>query len=327
MNICGDDGAWIEGAADWVYSMSLTYVLFDVNRRITGEDLFQTGMAKNAIAYRMYCWLPDNTYIYHHDSFRDGRYNVFGSASSHLLHKLAHEQKDGHAQWLAAKDEILDLSYLTQKTLNYVVSGVSVHNDNNWETSKASIIPALHCVGWNFLWYDPTVAATPPDDLPGFRVFANQGLCILRTGWRKSDVVCSFTCAPVGGHSARTAVLGGNTALLANYLHVHALANSFDIYCNGDYLAVPPGYGQIESNLHNSLTIEGAHQQRDPRYDANLLRTDHQPEYTYLVGDATACYPESIHLDRWRRHWRSCRRTSLSWAMSCGSPRLPLPTS
>ena len=272
--------------------MSLTYVLFDVNRRVTGEDLFQTPMARNAIAYRMYNWLPDNTYIYHHDSFADGRYNVMGSASCHLLHKLAHEQKDGHAQWLADQEEILDLSYLTQ---NKIIK-------SDWDVSKASIVPALHCVGWNFLWYDPTVAATPPDDLPGFHVFANQGLCIIRTGWQKTDVVCAFTCAPVGGHNARAAVLGGNTALLANYGHVHAQANSFDIYCNGNYLAVPPCYGQLESNLHNTLTIEGALQRRDPRYQANLLKTDRQPEYTYLVGDATACYPDSIHLNRWYRH-------------------------
>ena len=292
MKIVGDDGAWTEGAADWVYAMSLTYVLFDVNKRVSGEDLFQTAMAKNAIAYRMYNWLPDNTYIYHHDSFPDGRYNVMGTASSHLLHKLAHEQKDGHAQWLASQEEILDLNYLTQnKTVK-----------SDWHVSKASMVGALHCVGWNFLWYDPTVAPTPPDDLPGYHLFANQGLCIMRTGWQKKDVVCAFTCAPVGGHNARTAVLGGNTALLANYGHVHAQANSFDIYCNGNYLAVPPGYGQLESNLHSTLTIEGALQQRNPRYQANLLKTDPQPEYTYLVGDATACYPESIHLNRWHRH-------------------------
>ena len=292
MSIVGDDGAWPEGAADWVYAMSLTYVLFDVNKRVSGEDLFQTPMARNAIAYRMHNWLPDNTYVYHHDSFPGGRYNVMGSASCHLLHKLAHEQKDGHAQWLAVQEEIPDLSCLTQnKTIK-----------SDWHVSKASMVPALHCVGWNFLWYDPAVAATPPDDLAGYHVFANQGLCIMRTGWRRTDVVCAFTCAPVGGHSARTAVLGGNTALLANYGHVHAQANSFDIWCNGDYLAVPPSYGQLESNLHSTLTIEGALQQRHPRYQANLLKTDRQPEYTYLVGDATACYPDSINLNRWRRH-------------------------
>ena len=292
MKIVGEDGAWTEGVSDWIYGMSLTYVFFDVNKRVTGEDLFQSPMARNAIAYRMYNWLPGNSYIYHHDSFRDGRYNVMGTASSHLLHKLAHEQKDGHAQWLAAQDEILDLGYLTQNR--------PVKSD--WDLSKNSMVPALHCVGWNFLWYDPTVAAKPPDDLPGFRVFANQGLCILRTGWQKKDVVCAFTCAPVGGHSARAAVLDGNRAMLANYGHVHAQANSFDIFCNGNYLAVPPGYGQLESNLHSTLTIEGAHQQRNPRYDANLLRTDGQPGYAYLVGDATACYPDSIHLSRWYRH-------------------------
>ena len=293
MRIVGEDGAWTEGASNWVYAMCQTYVLFDVNKRVTGEDLFQTPMAKNAIAYRIYNWLPDNTYIAHHDSFRDGRYNVMGGASSQLLHKQAHEQKDGHAQWLADQEEILDLSLLTQnKTIK-----------SDWAVSKNSMVPMLHCVGWNFLWYDPTVAPTPPDDLPGYRCFANQGLYIMRTGWKKSDVVCAFTCAPVGGHGARKAVLAGNTALLANYGHVHAQANSFDIYCNCNDLAAPPSYGQVESNLHSTLTIEGAHQQRNPRYEANLLKTDRQPEYTYLVGDATACYPESIHLDRWRRHF------------------------
>jgi hypothetical protein len=293
MKIVGDDGAWPEGTGDWIYAMTLTCVLFDVNRRVTGEDLFQAPMAKNAIAYRMYNWLPDNTYIYHHDSFPDGRYNVLGAASCHLTHKLAHEQKDGHAQWLADQEEIFDLSFLTQNK--------AVKSD--WNLSKDSIIPALHCVGWNYLWYDATIAPTPPDDLPLCRLFPNQGLYIARTGWQKPDVVWAFTCAPVGGHSGRTAVLDGNTAILANYLHCHAIANSFDIYCNGNYLAVPPSYGQVGSNCHNTLTIEGADQQQHPRFEANLLKTDHQADYTYVVGDATACYPESIHLNRWYRHF------------------------
>ena len=41
MRIVGEDGAWTR-ASDWVYAMSQTYVLFDVNKRVTGEDLFQT---------------------------------------------------------------------------------------------------------------------------------------------------------------------------------------------------------------------------------------------------------------------------------------------
>ena len=292
MNIVGEDGAWTEGTGCWIYAMSLTYAFFEVNRKVTGEDLFQSPMAKNAIAYRMYNWLPGNTYIYHHDSFPDGRYNVLGAASCHLVHKLAHEQKDGHAQWVADQDEIRDLSYLTQNR--------PIKSD--WDVSKASLVPPLHCVGWNFLWYDPTVAAAPPDDLPGRHYFPNQGLVITRTGWRKEDVVFSFLCAPVGGHQAYAAAMGGNTAILNNYGHVHALANSFDIFCNGNYLVVPPCYGELASNLHSTLTIEGALQQRDPRYPAGLLTTDFQPNYTYLVGDATACYPASIHLNRWHRH-------------------------
>lgn len=136
MNIVGDDGAWTEGTADWIYAMALTYVFFDVYKRVSGNDMFQSSMAKNAIDYRIYNWLPDNTYIYHHDSFANGRYNVMGSASCHLMHKLAHEHQDGHAQWLAGQEEILDLSYVTQnKTIN-----------SDWHISKNSLVRP--CTAW-----------------------------------------------------------------------------------------------------------------------------------------------------------------------------------
>ena len=292
MNIAGDDGAWTEGTADWVYAMSLTYVFFDVYKRLSGENMFQLPMVKNAIDYRLYNWLTDDTYIYHHDSFVNGRYNVLGAVSSHLLHKLALENKDGYIQWLASRDEILDMNFLTQdRTIN-----------NDWHLSKASLVPPTYCVGWNYLWYDPAVAAKPPDNLPGYRYFPNQELVIMRTGWQTKDVVFAFTCSPVGGHNARNSVLAGNKKILENFGHTHAQANSFDLYGMGNYLAVPPSYGLLESKSHNTLTIEGAGQQRNPVHDAGLLMTDLNSEYAYLAGDATKCYPASIGLERWYRH-------------------------
>ena len=292
MNIVGDDGAWTEGTADWVYAISLPFVFYDVYNKMPGVNMFKLPMVKNGIPYRMYNRLPDNTYIYHHDSFANGRYNVLGAVSSHLLHKLAMEHKDGNIQWLANKDEILDL-----KDLN---DNKAIKND--WHLSKSSLVPYLHCVGWNFLWFDAKVKPVPPDNLPLNRYFSNQGLVILRSGWKASDVVFSYTCAPVGGHNARKAVLEGNKKILSNFGHTHAQANAFDLYAYGTYLAVPPSYGSLESNFHNTLTIEGAIQQRNPIFDARLLKTDLQKDYSYLLGDATHCYPSSINLNRWYRH-------------------------
>jgi len=163
-------------------------------------------------------------------------------------------------------------------------------------------VPYLQCLGWNFLWYDAKVKPVAPDNLPLNHYFPNQGLVILRTGWQKSDLVFSFTSAPVGGHNAYKAALEGNKKMLSNYGHLHAMVNSFDLYAYGTYLAVPPSYGPIESNFQNTLTIEGANQQRSPKFDAGLLNVELKKDYSYMVGDATQCYPSSINLTRWYRH-------------------------
>ncbi len=292
MNLVGDDGAWTEGTADWIYAISLPYVFYDVYKRVLNVDMFRLPMVKNGVPYRLYSWITDNLYIYHHDSFANGRYNVLGAASSHLLHKMAMEYKDSHIQWLAAQDETLDLQDLNKDK--------PVKND--WTLSKNSMVPYIHCLGWNFLWYDAKVKPVPPDDLPLNHYFPNQGLVILRTGWQKSDLVFSFTCAPVGGHDAYKAAMEGNKKMLSNYGHIHAMANNFDLYAYGTYLAVPPSYGSLESNFQNTLTIDGANQQRSPKFDATMLITDLNKDYSYMVGDATQCYPSSINLSHWYRH-------------------------
>ena len=166
MNIVGDDGAWVEGAADWVYAMSLPYVFFDVYKRLSAVDMFQSTMVKNSIAYRMYSWLPDNSYIYHHDSFANGRYNVLGAVSSNLLHKLAREHQDGHMQWLASQDEKLDMKDLNENK--------PIRND--WCLSKKSLVPYLHCVGWNFLWYDANVKPCSAGQSAALPLFPQPGI-------------------------------------------------------------------------------------------------------------------------------------------------------
>lgn len=292
MNVVGDDGAWVEGTADWIYAISLPYVFYDVYKRVLGVDMFRLPMVKNGVHYRLYNWITDNLYIYHHDSFANGRYNVLGAASSHLLHKMAKEYKDGHIQWLAAQDETLDLQDLNDNK--------PVKND--WLLSKNSMVPYIHCLGWNFLWYDENVSPVALDNLPLNHYFPNQGLVIVRTGWQKSDRVFSFSCAPVGGHNALKAVADGNKKILSNFGHIHAQANAFDLYAYGTYLAVPTSYGSLNSNLQSTLTIEGADQQRSPVYEAKMLKAELKKDYCYLVGDATKCYPSQINLERWYRH-------------------------
>ena len=291
MALIGDDGAWTEGAADWVYAMALVYPFFDVYERLFGENMFSLPFFKNAVAYRIYNYLPDGTYINHHDSFRNGRYNILGSASCHLMRKLAAEYQDGHAQWMAGREERYDFK--------------EVSLPENWIVKRGYEPPALHSVGWSFLWYDPEVAATPPDDLPTYHFFENQGLMILKSGWSEKDVTFTFTCAPLGGHAAHQAAINHQKNFTQSELyHIHALNNSFNLFVHNNYLATPPGEGYQESGSkrHNTLTIEGAAQHRSPEYDATMRIVDMQDDYGYLVGDATAVYPQNIRLVRWYRH-------------------------
>ena len=291
MKFIGNDGAWTEGAADWVYAMSLVYPFFDIYKRLFKENMFELSFFKNAVTYRIYNYLPNGSYINHHDSFTNGRYNIMGAASCHLMRKLASEYNNGYAQWMADREEEYDF----QKS----------KLPDNWIIKRGYEPPALHSVGWSFLWYNPTVRSKSPNDLPLYHYFENQGLMILKSGWDKNDITFTFTCAPLGGYAAHLAeTKDGKKFTKSELYHIHSLNNSFNLYVNGNYLATPPGegYQESESNLHNTLTIEGATQYRLPKYYASMPIIDIQDNYSYMVGDATSVYPDSINLKRWYRH-------------------------
>jgi len=291
VKLVGEDGSWTEGTANCAYAMVMTYAFCDAYRNLTGENLFELPFLRGGAAYRLYSWLPDDTYVNHHDSFHNGRYNVMGCATGHLMRRLAGEYSDAHAQWLAEREEAFDLRGLE-----------GLNPNEQWALSKRYMVPSLHSVGWGLMWYDADVAPLPPDDLPTYRFFPNQGLVNLRSGWRLQDVAFSFTCAPVGGHRGHDAVLAGNRRLTSNIAHIHAQANSFDLFAYGNYLAVPPGYGDSDSQFHNTLVIEGTNQRRSPLPFAEIVRHDVQEDFACFVGDATDCYPDEIGLERWRRH-------------------------
>jgi hypothetical protein len=288
--LIGNDGAWSEGAADWTYAMYFTYPFFDTYKRLTGEDLFKQPYIENAILYRIYNYLPNGTYINHHDSFANGRYNIAGSASSHLMRKLASEFNSGYAQWIADEDEKYDFK---KRDL-----------PEKWIVTRGQEPSVLHSIGWSYFWYNPSVKSLSPDNLPLYHYFNNQGLMILKSGWSKDDFTFTFTCAPVGGFAFYNVVKNERKPTKSELYHVHTLVNSFNLYANGNYIATPPGEGYQESGSerHNTLTIEGANQMRTPDRYVKMIKMDMNDNYSYMVGDGTALYPDSINLNRWYRH-------------------------
>ncbi len=293
LDLLGDDGAWHEGAADWVYGLVLVLLFADAYRRAGGGSLYNHLWMKNTWRYRLYCWLPDDTYVNLNDSFRSGRYNILGSASSHVLRKLAAEYGNGYMQWLAARDEAFD----------YGTSHRGVfRSPYDWTLNRLYPSSVMHCLAWNFLWYDPSVEPVAPDGLPTAHYFANQGVVIARSGWDERCTVVTFSCGPVGGHEAHRRAVEGDTRIARGLSHVHAQATSFTLYTGSHFFIVPPGYGKHASRFQNVVAVNGSGQVWGPDRLAEIRSVELAKDLDYVQGDATACYPAEFGIRRHVRH-------------------------
>jgi len=288
----GDDGAWHEGAADWVYAMAPLLWFYGAWQSVVGENLHDVPWLRNTATYRFYNWLPDDSYIYLNDSFRSGRYNTSGSASCHVLRRLASLFRDGYSQWLADRDELLDTKSGSEGVYEAPYGK---------ELKKYQHAPA-HCAAWNVLWYDPTVKPVSPAELPRARHFKNQGIVIMRTGWEKDAAVVSLACAPIAGQCAAERIRAGQKIFYNNYGHAHFDYSSFTLFAGGQYFIVPPGYGRRSSKFQNVLTINGTGFSLDPSINIRIAAFQTQPRFCYAVADATDAFPPKLQVQKYHRH-------------------------
>ncbi len=299
MSWLGDDGAWHEGAADWCYTLAPLLWFYGAWQTAVGEDLHQVPWLQNTAAYRLYHWLPDDTYVYLNDSFRSGRYNTSGSASCHLLRRLAALFSDGRAQWLAARDELVDLAP-NQK-------GVYQAPYERSSLRRARTLyphPDSQCAAWNVLWYDPRVEAVAPQSLPVSHHFVNMGVAVLRTGWGSQDAVASLACGPLAGHRCAERMRAGEARTTSNYSHAHVDYGSFSLFANGEYFIVPAGYARRSSHFQNTVSVNSADLLPDAALDVRILaaHVDKNRGYSYVVADATSGYSPHLEVASYRRH-------------------------
>jgi Domain of unknown function (DUF4962) len=293
----GDDGAWHEGAADWCYALAPLLWFYGAWRSVTGENLHDVPWLRNTARYRLYHWLPDDSYVYLDDSFRSGRYNTSGSASCHLLRRLAGLFRDGHAQWLAERDEAFDLRPGPKGVYQAPYEGSS------FRAERAEYPhPDSQCAAWNVLWFDPSVAATPPDDLPRSRHFTNLDVAILRSGWDDDAAVVSLTCGPPAGQRCSERVRAGEPRSVSNFSHAHADYGSLTLFARGQYFLAPPGYARRGSHFQNVVSVNGAEFRVDPALDVRLLAVAQEEKYCWAWADATAAFPTESRVGQYHRH-------------------------
>jgi len=295
------DGAWHEGPSYLAYGLLWHLPFVDALKRAGHEDLTQMGIVKGLGSYRAWNQLPEqpNAYVLAYGDF-------FGFGLDDQLFALRYAGSrygDGIAQ--AAADRWL--------------AG----------TKRNTYAPEQNGQIFEFLYWDPAVAATDLHTQPLDWYGPNMGGVVMRSSWDKGALLFGLKCGKIGGDSFWQMLVANNPLLPdLDFSHDHADDNGFYLYGNGSWLAPEadgyyigqpssPGPMANETVYHNSLTVDGQGQLGDgvrPNGDGSSRypwfsqrqgqisfhgSTSH---FAYAVGDGAKLYPASMGLSRWDRH-------------------------
>lgn len=275
------DGSNHEGIPYWEYAIEYLMKFMDLSRDLLGVDLYAGNLFfQNTASFRLYGMIPKDYW-----EVTKSRVMTLGDSPrtdwygpDYLLRKLASENNDGYAQWLAEK---LDSS------------GYSV--------PKAEFL--------NLLWFNPLVKPKSPASLPLYKHFNDLDIVYMRSGWDGKEALTLFKCGPFIGHSALSKYNydpGGG--------HVHPDVGTFQIFSHGDWLLTDEGYAFKKTVFQNTLMVNGAGQIGEGKtwFDGSLfLGKRDQPrivysrtgvDYDYVIGDAQPAYSPASHLTAFYRH-------------------------
>jgi hypothetical protein len=267
MSALGDDGASHEGVGYWSYGVEYMLKFMHPARELLGVDMYNNDWWRNTATYRQYLGLPRRSWTRRSaivDIADCPRGDWYGP--DYLLRALAHEYRDGHAQWLAQEIDRADVDGPEARWLNLI-------------------------------WYDPAVAARPPTDRPTLHHFTDMDIVSARSDWSGDESLVVFKCGPFIGHKAVQEFIydpGGG--------HVHPDADHFVVFGAGQWLVRDDGYRAKWTGQHNTLLIDGKGQLGEGRMWFNggaplrakarprILRAVSTPMLDHIVGDATEAY-------------------------------------
>lgn len=195
--------------------------------------------------------------------------------------------------------------------------------------ARSHLLPDMFFEVFEFLAYDPTVAATDAWSLPLDNYLPDLQASVLHSSWDKGDLALAFKAGPYGGRANfdRMKVNGAPGGHL-NWGHDHNDDMSFWLWGNGRWLAPEAaGYdagtntGYTPSKranmtaFHNGLLVDGTGQLGDTRGSDDEIANpwffgrDAQPlllpagtaDYAVAGGRGASLYPASLGLSRWDR--------------------------
>ena len=279
MAALGSDGASHEGVGYWGYGVEYMLKFMHLARELLDVNLYDHDWWRNTAVYRQYLALPRNIWTSSNnivDIADCPRGNWYGP--DYLLRGLAREYGDGYAQWLAQQIDTADVDSAEARWLNLI-------------------------------WFEPTVKARSPHDLPTLHHFEDMDLVSARSDWSGNESLVVFKCGPYIGHKAVEEFdydPGGG--------HVHPDANHFVLFGEAEWLICDDGYRAKWTGQHNTLLIDGEGQIGEGRMwfqgtellrlkaRPRVIRAVSTPELGQITGDATEAYPRQLGLKHYIRH-------------------------
>ncbi|MFL5370081.1 MAG: DUF4962 domain-containing protein, partial [Myxococcales bacterium] len=296
-----NDGSWHEGLAYQQYGLSMGLPFWMASRR-AGVDYTDTGLLRGVGSMYLAAMIPDapRTQILPYGDFtgwpREGVLEILRYAAARFHDGVAQAAAN---RWLAAG-------------------------------SRTSFIPDLFYDTFEFLGYDPTVAAVDPHTRPLDTQLSDLQATVLHSSWDKGDLVLAFKAGPYGGRANFDRLkAGGLPGEIFPWGHSHNDDMSFWLYGGGTWLAPeaagydagrrpsPEPVGSVyanETQYHNGLLIDGKGELGDQRLsdsasgnpwfykrDATLLPSASTADYAVTGGSGPNLYDASLGLQRWDR--------------------------
>jgi len=275
------DGTSLEGLSYGQYDFEFIAKYAELAGNLLGRDFYDTPGLKEMSAWILHSLLPTHTAEEWAMTFGDAPRHANWHGPEHQLFLIASKLNDTTAQWLG--------KYL----INLQERGLA----------SASF--------WAILWYDPSVQEADPAQFPTFKHFKENDQVMMRSSWTDPDaMLVGFKCGPFMG---RTHSLTAEWDWGTN--HQHPDAGSFQIFANGQFLAIDPLYTTFKRTAnHNTMLFKGRGQLGEDiiwmgvaeclqyRHYPEIVHTSSSPEYDYVVGDVTRAYHPALGLKKFERH-------------------------
>ncbi|MBN1575806.1 MAG: DUF4962 domain-containing protein [Chitinispirillaceae bacterium] len=265
-----EDGTWHEGCLYQNSKLTATMPFYVNLKRLKGIDLFPESYLAAYALFALYNYLPSNRQmVLTFSSYLRDWGGWLSAAGYSLLSLAASACNSGYAQWLWNKMET--------------------------ELGRSSYQAGNHIP--EFFYYDPSITAVPPTDLPLSRTLSDLEGVIWRTGWGDDELTFGLKTGSYGGrflynqYLSRKYPFDTDDANL-NVGHNHADANTFWLY-RGNVTLIGENEGRSLYNDLNSAYQSSSH---------NTLLVDNKGQYfptnqtgVYADNDGALLFSSSVH--------------------------------